>query len=212
MTRPSARRPGEEGGRPARASSRRLFLMGAAGALGLVEAACAAAPPVPAKPFDKEAAEKFMRRAIELSRKGWEAGDGPPFGAVIVKGGKIVGESWNRRIATKDVTAHAEMEAIRRACKKLDSFSLQGCALYASAQPCPMCLAATYWARIDRVYYGNSAKDSAAVGFDDEPFYEQLKRPPGRRRVPEVQLLAKEAQEVFEAYAAKQKAAKAKDR
>jgi guanine deaminase len=184
-----------------------LVLTGGEG-LGLVQRAWAADQPPANKPFDKEMAEKFMRRAIELSRKGWEAGEGPPFGAVVARDGKIVGESWNRRIATKDATAHAEMEAIRRACKQLDSFSLSGCDLYASAQPCPMCLAATYWARIDRVYYGNSARDSAAAGFDDGFIYEQLTRPPAQRKIPEVQLLGNEALDVFKDYAAKQKRAK----
>lgn len=215
MSRTSEHRHDEEEWLLARAPSRRLFLIGAPGlvltagdGLGLVQRARAADPPPTNEPFDQEMAEKFMRRAIELSRQGWEAGEGPPFGAVVAKEGKIVGESWNRRIVSKDATAHAEMEAIRRACKQLDSFSLKGCDLYASAQPCPMCLAATYWARIDRVYYGNSAKDSAAIGFDDDFIYQQLTRPPDQRKIPEVQLLGKEALEVFKDYAAKRKRVK----
>lgn len=144
-----------------------------------------------------------MRRAIELSRKGMEAGDGGPFGAVIVKGEKIVGEGWNRVIATKDPTAHGEVVAIRAATQSLDSFSLKGCDLYTSAHPCPMCLGAIYWARIDRIYYANNGKDAAAIGFDDEFIYQQLMRPPHQREVPGVQVLAEEAVQVFKSYAAK---------
>jgi tRNA(Arg) A34 adenosine deaminase TadA len=106
-------------------------------------------------------------------------------------------------VATNDPTAHGEVVAIRETAKALASFNLKGCVLYTSAQPCPMCLGAIYWSRIDRVYYGNSVKDAAAIGFDDEFFYQQLMRPPQKRQVSEVQLLAKEARQVFNDYAAK---------
>lgn len=155
------------------------------------------------KRFDGEMAEQFMRRAIELSRKGMEAGDGGPFGAVIVQKRKIVGEGWNRVIVTKDPTAHGEIVAIRAATQSLGSFNLDGCDLYTSAHPCPMCLGAIYWARIDRIYYANSGQDAAAIGFDDEFIYQQFIRLPQERLVPEGQLLAKEARRVFDDYIAK---------
>lgn len=155
------------------------------------------------KRFDGEIAEQFMRRAIELSRTGMEAGDGGPFGAVIVQHRKIVGEGWNRVIVTNDPTAHGEIVAIRGATQSLGSFNLNGCDLYTSAHPCPMCLGAIYWARIDRIYYANSGQDAADIGFDDEFINQQLMRLPQERLVPEVQLLAKEARRVFDDYLAK---------
>ncbi len=195
---------------PCRDLSRRRFLIGMTGlfivavdASDLIQGAWATDRVAAAKPFDKDPAEEFMRRAIELSRKGMEAGDGGPFGAVIVKEGKIVGEGWNRVLVTNDPTAHGEVVAIRESAKSLASFNLKGCDLYTSAQPCPMCLGAIYWSRIDRVYYGNSVKDSAAIGFDDEFFYQQLMRRPRERQVSEVQVLAHEARQVFNDYAAK---------
>lgn len=153
--------------------------------------------------FDLTTAERMMRRAIELSRQGMRAREGGPFGAVIVNGGAIVGEGWNRVLVTNDPTAHAEMEAIRAAARSLGSFTLKGCELYTSAQPCPMCLGAIYWSRLDRVFYGNSVKDTAAIGFDDEVFYRQLTSSPQQRDIPEVQVLADEAQHVFREYEAK---------
>lgn len=155
------------------------------------------------EPYDRQRAEHFMRRAIELSRQGMEAGAGGPFGAVIVKGGTIIGEGWNQVIATNDPTAHGEVVAIRAATRSLKDFHLNGCDLYTSAQPCPMCLGALYWARIDRIYYGNSVQDVAAIGFDDEFFCRQLSRAPRDRDIPEVQLLAKEARQVFNDFAAR---------
>ena len=150
--------------------------------------------------FNQELTEQMMRRAIELSRHGMRTGDGGPFGAVIAMGGRIVGEGWNRVVGAKDPTAHAEMEAIRAAARSLGSFTLTGCDLYASAQPCPMCLGATYWARLERVFYGNSVKDTAAIGFDDEVFYRQLTCSPHQREIPEAQVLAEEARRVFREY------------
>lgn len=117
------------------------------------------------KGFEREIAERFMRRAIELSRKGMEAGEGGPFGTVVVRDEAIVGEGWNRVIHTKDPTADGEVVAIRAATQALGHFSLKGCDLYTSAYPCPMCLGAIYWARLDRIYYANSGKDAAAIPF-----------------------------------------------
>jgi len=146
--------------------------------------------------------EQFMRRALVLARRGMTAGDGGPFGALVVRRGVIVGEGWNRVVATGDPTAHGEIVAIRAACRRLKTFSLKGCILYTSAEPCPMCLGAIYWARIARVVYGMTVADAARIGFDDRFMYRELKRPPGRRRIPAVQLLAQEARAVAREYAA----------
>lgn len=146
--------------------------------------------------------DAFMRRAIELSRHGSRRGDGGPFGAVVVRGGVIVGEGWNRVVAANDPTAHGEVEAIRDACRRLGTFSLAGCDLFTSAEPCPMCLAAIYWARLDRLYYGNTHADAAAIGFDDALIHGELGKPPAVRLIPEVRLLAGEALEVFREFAA----------
>jgi guanine deaminase len=150
----------------------------------------------------QEQAETFMRRAIAQARHGVDAGDGGPFGSVIVKQGTIVGEGWNRVIADNDPTAHGEVTAIRDACRRLGRFSLEGCELYTTGQPCPMCLGAIYWARIERVYFGFTASDAAEIGFDDQLFYEQLARPLDQRCVPEIRLLAEEALQVAQDYAA----------
>lgn len=152
--------------------------------------------------FDKEQAEKFMRRAIELGRRSMEAGEGGPFGAVIVKNGEIIGEGWNQVIATNDPTAHGEMMAIRNACKRINAFSLDGCELYTSGEPCPMCLGAIYWARIERVFYGFNVEEAAKVEFDDRFIYEQLKKPLAQRKIPEIQILDDEALAVLKVYAA----------
>jgi len=144
----------------------------------------------------------FMRRAIELSRHGMLRRDGGPFGAVIVKDAQIVGEGWNRVIATNDPTAHGEIEAIRDACRRLGTFVLTGCDLYTSAEPCPMCFSATYWARLARVFYGNTVADAAAIGFDDSLILAEFGKPPAARLIPTTRLLADEAVEVFRAFAA----------
>jgi tRNA(Arg) A34 adenosine deaminase TadA len=130
------------------------------------------------------------------------AGDGGPFGAVIVRAGHIIGEGWNRVIATGDPTAHGEMVAIRDVCERIGTISLQGCLLYTSGQPCPMCLGAIYWARIERVFYGFGIRDAAHIGFDDQFIYEQLARPAEQRAIPEIALLREEALEILVAYAA----------
>jgi tRNA(Arg) A34 adenosine deaminase TadA len=127
--------------------------------------------------------DAFLARAVELAAHGSEAGDGGPFGAVIVYDRRIIGEGWNRVVAGKDPTAHAEIGAIRAACAALASFHLPGCTLYASSEPCPMCLAAAYWARIERIVFANSRAEAAAIGFCDDELYCELNREPGARRV-----------------------------
>ena len=126
---------------------------------------------------------KFMLRAIELARHGMSGGAGGPFGAVIVKDGEILGEGWNRVVGTNDPTAHGEVSAIRDACGKLGHFSLEGCDIYTTAEPCPMCLGAIYWARISRIYYGFSIADAATIGFDDREFYRQFTLPVNEREI-----------------------------
>jgi len=140
----------------------------------------------------------FMRRAIALSRQGLAEGRGGPFGAVVVSGGRIVGEGVNQVTSTNDPTAHAEVVAIRAACAALGRFDLSGCEIYASCEPCPMCLAAIYWARIGRIYYGNGRADAARIGFDDAEIYTEVARPIGERTIPMVLLLPGEARAAFE--------------
>lgn len=154
------------------------------------------------EPFDPKRAEQFMRRAIELGRQGMQAGDGGPFGAVIVRDGQIIGEGWNRVVATNDPTAHGEVVAIRDACRRTATFNLRGCELYTSGEPCPMCLGAIYWARIDRVFYGFSVQDAARIGFDDRFIYDELAKPVGARAIPETQVLGGDARDVLQVYAA----------
>ena len=120
----------------------------------------------------------FMTRTVALSRKHMLAGHGGPFGAVVVMDGKVVAEGWNQVTSTNDPTAHAEVVAIRRACAALNRFDLRGATLYSSCEPCPMCLASALWARVDRIVYANTREDAAAIGFDDAPFYEEMKRAP----------------------------------
>ncbi|MCG2577883.1 nucleoside deaminase [Dechloromonas sp. XY25] len=118
----------------------------------------------------------FLKRAVELARIGSEAGEGGPFGAVIVRDGKIIAEGWNRVLASHDPTAHAEMGAIRTACTQFGHFHLPGCTLYASSEPCPMCLSAAYWARIERIVFANRRTEAAAIGFCDDELYCELNR------------------------------------
>ena len=138
-----------------------------------------------------------MRAAIRLARDKMRRGDGGPFGAVVVRRGKIVGRGWNRVTSANDPTAHAEVTAIRDACRKLKTFQLDDCELYASCEPCPMCLAAIYWARIGKIYYAGARRDAAAAGFDDDWIGRELARPVSRRKVLMRQLLHKEALKVF---------------
>ncbi len=138
----------------------------------------------------------FMREAIRLSRESVENGGGP-FGAVIVKDGKIVAGSSNSVTLENDPTAHAEVSCIRKACKALDTFDLSGCDIYTSCEPCPMCLGAIYWAHLDRIFYANDRKDAGAIGFDDDFIYEEMEKPFDQRRTRLIQLLRSEGLEVF---------------
>ncbi len=142
--------------------------------------------------------EKFLREAIRLARNGMTTGQGGPFGAVIVKDGQIVGRGCNQVTYTNDPTAHAEVVAIRDACRKLNTFQLPGCTLYASCEPCPMCLGAIYWARPARIVYGAFHSDAAGAGFDDQFIYDQLDKPREQRHIPMHQLLRNEANVVFQ--------------
>jgi len=140
----------------------------------------------------------FMRRAIALASENVRQGTGGPFGAVIVKDGKIVGEAANAVTRSNDPTAHAEVEAIRAACRSLNTFNLKGAEIYASCEPCPMCLAAIYWARIERIWFGNTSADAARVAFDDAFLYHELTLPTRDRAIPSAMLLRDEAGESFE--------------
>ncbi len=144
-----------------------------------------------------------MRAAIRLSLAKMKAGCGGPFGAVVVRKGKIVGRGWNQVTSTNDPTAHAEVTAIRDACKKLKTFQLDDCELYTSCEPCPMCLSAIYWARFPKVYYANTRKDAAKIDFDDDLIYREVAKPIARRLIPMKQLLRSEALAVFKAWMAK---------
>jgi len=142
----------------------------------------------------------FMARAIELSLENVRSGRGGPFGAVVVRDGKIIAEGANNVTQLNDPTAHAEVVAIREACKKVQAFELKGCEIYTSCEPCPMCLGAIYWARPDRVYFGNTAADAARVGFDDSLIYSELGQPHSQRKLPMIQMMHEEALEGFRAW------------
>ena len=146
---------------------------------------------------------EFMKRAVELSRKNMQAGAGGPFGAVIVKDGKIIGEGWNQVTSTNDPTAHAEVVAIRNACKNANNFDLDGAEIYTSCEPCPMCLSAIYWARLGKIYYGNTRKDAADIQFDDDFIYEEIPKAIDQRKIPMHQCGHSEALEVFKEWSAK---------
>jgi guanine deaminase len=146
---------------------------------------------------------KFMREAIRISRRKMRADCGGPFGAVVVRGGKIVGRGWNRVVSDNDPTAHAEVAAIREACRRLETFKLDDCELYTSCEPCPMCLAAIYWARIKKVYYGNTRRDAARINFDDDFIYREVAAPIHRRKLRMIPLLRNEALPVFREWADK---------
>lgn len=146
----------------------------------------------------------FMGQAIDLSVRRMQEGAGGPFGAVIVKDGQVIAEGWNQVTSTNDPTAHAEVTAIRRACQALGTFDLSGCEIYTSCEPCPMCLAAIYWARLDRIYYGNTRQDAAAIGFDDEFLYQELPKPLDARTIPTQQIAADQAKAAFAAWERKE--------
>ena len=145
---------------------------------------------------------EFLRRAIALATQNVVSGAGGPFAAVIVRDGKIVGEGANSVTTTNDPTAHAEVNAIRAAAKSLGSFTLAGCELYTSCEPCPMCLAAAYWARLDAVYYGSCAADAARAGFDDAFLYAEFRKDSADRTLHATQLLGDEAWASFAAWMA----------
>ncbi len=142
----------------------------------------------------------FMRRAIVLAEQNVADSSGGPFGAVVVHDGRIIGEGTNRVTGSVDPTAHAELIAIRAACSELGTYSLAGCEIYASCEPCPMCLSAIYWARIDRIFYGNSKTDAAAIGFDDDHIYREIPLAISERAIPTERLLADEAIAAFHAW------------
>jgi guanine deaminase len=139
-----------------------------------------------------------MARAVAISGEHMRKGLGGPFGAVIVKDGRIIGEGANQVTSTKDPTAHAEVVAIREACRTLGTFSLKGCEIYTSCEPCPMCLASIYWARIDKAYFANDREDAAAIGFDDSFLYDEIAKPIGERSLPLIHLPSREAGSIFQ--------------
>jgi guanine deaminase len=143
---------------------------------------------------------EFLRRAIALATENVQQGRGGPFGAVVVRDGKIIGEGANSVTATNDPTAHAEVNAIRAAARALGTFDLSGCELYTSCEPCPMCLAATYWARISAICYGANAADAAKAGFDDAFLYNEMRKDHAARALPSRQLLPDEAWASFKAW------------
>lgn len=144
-----------------------------------------------------------MQEAIRLADEGMRANRGGPFGCVIVRKGQIIARGTNRVTSTNDPTAHAEVTAIREACRELSTFQLSDCELYTSCEPCPMCLAAIYWAHIPKIYYASTRADAAAIGFDDDFIYRQIPLPPEQRAVAMNSLLRDEAQKVFHAWGAK---------
>lgn len=144
----------------------------------------------------------FMEQAIALATENVTSGRGGPFGAVIVRDGKVMATGVNEVTATNDPTAHGEVVAIRRACAALGSFQLHGCQIYTSCEPCPMCLAAIYWSRMEAIFYGGRAADAAAAGFDDAFLYEEVKRQVSERAIPAVNLLHEEAISSFDAWRA----------
>lgn len=146
---------------------------------------------------------RHLARAAELSRDRMEAGLGGPFGAVIVRDGAVLAEGWNEVTSSNDPTAHAEVTAIRRACAAVDDFSLAGATLYTSCEPCPMCLASAYWARITRIVYANTRDEAAAIGFDDAFIYDEIPKAPGDRAIAMEHRPTPEATAAFAAWMAK---------
>lgn len=142
--------------------------------------------------------EQFMRRAIELAREAVDENRGGPFGCVVVKDGEIIAEGCNQVTSTNDPTAHAEVVAVREACRNLNSFQLEGCSVYTSCEPCPMCLGAIYWARPARIFVAATRDDAAEAGFDDEYFYSEIEKPNEERRLKMESLLREESRQVFQ--------------
>ncbi len=151
--------------------------------------------------MDQTTHTQYLRRAVTLARNGMLAGNGGPFGCVIVKDGQIVGEGSNQVTSTNDPTAHAEVVAIREACKNLGTYQLGGCLVYCSCEPCPMCMGAIYWARPEKVFYASTRHDAALIGFDDEFIYEEIPVNPADRKIPFENQRITEADEVFAAWA-----------
>lgn len=145
----------------------------------------------------KNDAAKFMKKAIRLSVANVEKGNGGPFGAIVVKDGKVIARGVNKVTSTNDPTAHAEVVAIRKACKVLKTYQLTGCEIYTSCEPCPMCLAAIYWSRPDKIFFAGSKEDAAAIDFDDKLIYEEIAKPIAERKIFTQQLLRDEALEAF---------------
>ncbi|RZL18339.1 MAG: nucleoside deaminase [Pedobacter sp.] len=141
--------------------------------------------------------KEFMRMAIALSIQNVTESIGGPFGAVIVKDGKFVAGSANKVTSTNDPTAHAEVSAIRLACQKLNTFDLSGCVIYTSCEPCPMCLGAIYWSRIETIYFANTKVDAENIGFSDKFIYEELEKPMDKRSLPVIQMMRDEAMQAF---------------
>jgi guanine deaminase len=148
--------------------------------------------------------EKFMQEAIRLSREGMLSNSGGPFGCVVVKGNEIIGKGCNKVTSTNDPTAHAEVTAIRDACKNLNTFQLEGCEIYTSCEPCPMCMGAIYWARPSKVYYANTRNDAANIGFDDSMIYEELTAPLNNRKITIECIGRNDAMKVFDEWNNKQ--------
>ena len=146
------------------------------------------------------ATANHIDRAVALAREGVRRGDGGPFGAVVVRDGEVVGEGWNRVLASHDATAHAEVVAIRDAGRRLASFDLSGCEIYASCEPCPMCLGAIYWSRLERVYFACTRTDAAAFGFRDQYIYDEVSLPVSERALPTARLEVEGALGPFEAW------------
>jgi len=140
---------------------------------------------------------RYMARAIELSLENVRSGRGGPFAAVVVKEGKVIAEGTNRVTSTNDPTAHAEIVAVREACRALNTFQLTGCEIYTTCEPCPMCMGAIYWARLARVYFAATAADAARFGFDDSFIGQELQRPPAERSIPMTQMMPEEALAAF---------------
>jgi guanine deaminase len=149
--------------------------------------------------------QRFMSEAIRLSLENVTEGRGGPFAAIVVKGSEIIARGTNLVTATNDPTAHAEVVAIREACKELKHFQLTGCEIYASCEPCPMCLAAIYWARPERLYFAATKEDAAAAGFDDSLIYNEIVLPYAQRKIPVQQMMRAEAKQAFEAWARTEK-------
>lgn len=146
----------------------------------------------------------FMRRAIDLVLQKMNEGHGGPFGAVVVKNNEIIGEGYNSVLSLKDPTAHAEILAIRNACRKLGDWQLKGCEVYTSCEPCPMCLGALYWARVDRIYFACNRQDAAEIGFDDAKIYGELTKSFSERLIPTANIMRSQALEAFHTWRLKE--------